>query len=78
LGRASGTTATGSAALTARRRFGAAGASFSLRFSRSQRARISATCSGLSGDRWLRTKMSSSLSMPMSCSEEIPNSAARS
>src|SRR5207249_2465962 len=52
LGRASGAAATGSAAaFTTRRRLGGAGASFSLRFSRSQRARISATCSGLSGDR---------------------------
>ena len=62
----------------ARRRLVGVGGSFCLRFSRSHRARTSATCSGRSGVRWLRTKMSISFSMPMSCSLGTPNSAARS
>ena len=54
------------------------GSSALFRFSRSQRTRTAETWSPSSADRWLRTKMFISLSIASSCSEETPNSAARS
>ena len=77
-GLASTTTGAGSA-LTARRRpFLAAGSSALFRFSRSQRTRTADTWSCSRAERWLRTKIFISLSMPRSCSGATPNSAARS
>ena len=61
-----------------RRRAGVGGFSTRARFSRSHRARTRATCSSVSGLRWVRTDTSIARRSPMTSSLEMPNSPAMS
>ncbi len=66
------------AAAPRRRRGAGAGFSTRARFSRSQRARTRATCSSVSGLKWVRTGTSIVRRRPMTSSADMPNSPAMS
>jgi len=73
-----GSGAGAAAGVPRRRRVAAGGAATRARFSRSQRARMRATWSSLSGLRWLRTGTSIWRRRLITSSLETPNSPARS